>query len=166
MTQPRERMRVGAGLDERLLAGFISDSDLVMLVVAGQDISWKLDRLKQVHAELAQTDATNALNNWIDGAMRLNSRRNELVHSVWTSGPDGVPTGFRVKSRGKWDLRAKPVTADMLAELLAQVTDGVNLAVTISADLTGHPQWKGHRIDQALMETDRTGNSDGGASTD
>ena len=35
---------------ERLLAGFIADSELVTLVVAGQDVSWKLDRLRQEHA--------------------------------------------------------------------------------------------------------------------
>jgi hypothetical protein len=32
---------------ERLLYGFISDSPLGILLVAGQDMSWKLDRLRQ-----------------------------------------------------------------------------------------------------------------------
>lgn len=140
---------------ERLLAGFISDSELVMLIVAGQDMSWKLDRLRQVNAELVQTDATAALDGWADGAEKLNSRRNLLIHAVWSTSPEGVPIGFRVQKRGKWNLRPQPVTAYMLAEFLAQITSAIGLAVTISADLSGHPQWKGHPLDEALSTADR-----------
>jgi hypothetical protein len=51
----------------RLLASFIADSELVMLLVAGQEVSWKLDRLRQVHAELAQSEVTDVIKTWVEG---------------------------------------------------------------------------------------------------
>ncbi len=146
---------------ERLLAGFIVDSELVMLVVAGQDVSWKLDRLRQVHAELAQSEATDVLKTWVEGAEKLNARRNELVHSVWTTGPNGTPIGFRARRRGRFLLRGLAADEPMLAEFLDQVTGWTVLAVTISAALTGHPQWKGHPLDQDLTATAEQSSAEG-----
>ena len=54
---------------------------------------------------------------------------------------------------GKFLLRGLAVDEPMLAEFLDQVTGWTALAVTLSAALTGHPQWKGHPLDQELTET-------------
>lgn len=134
---------------ERLLYGFISESALGILLVAGQDMSWKLDRLRAVHAELDTSAVTEALRAWIDGAETLNARRNQLVHSVWTMGSDGSPIGFRPSRRGKWNMRAISVTASQLEELAVHMREGTAAAVKICSDLTGHPQWRGRPLDEA-----------------
>ncbi|HTW07996.1 MAG TPA: hypothetical protein VME46_10815 [Acidimicrobiales bacterium] len=139
---------------ERLLYGFISDSPLGILVVAGQDISWKLDRLRQVHAELTPTTkGTEDLRHWIDGTEQLSQRRNELVHSVWTVGSDGSAIGFRPKRRGRWNVRGLLVSASMLTDLAEAVRTGSALAVQLSVELAGHPQWKGRSLDEAESYT-------------
>ncbi len=134
---------------ERLLYGFISDSDLGILVVAGQDMSWKLDRLRSIHDELEPSEVVDALKGWIDGTTELNKRRNLLVHSVWSMGPNGLPVGYRPKGRGKWKMEGLEVTPELLAELAAHISDGTAVAVKISAGLAGHPQWKGAPLDEA-----------------
>ena len=100
-----------------------------------------------------QNDKSDILKTWVEGAEQLNARRNELVRSVWTTGPGGTPIGFRARRRGKFLLRGLAVDEPVLAELLDQVTDWTALAVTISAALAGHPQWKGQPLDQDLTET-------------
>ena len=137
---------------ERLLYGFVSDSTLGILVIAGQDMSWKLDRLGAIHTELDPSPASDALKGWIDGAEKLNGRRNQLVHSVWTTGAAGWPVGFRPTRRGKWNMRPMEVTAAQLEELANDIREGTALAVTISAELAGHPQWKGRSLDAAAQD--------------
>jgi hypothetical protein len=137
---------------ERLLYGFVSDSDLGILVVAGQDMSWKLDRLRAIHNELEPSEAADALRDWIDGAKELNDRRNLLVHSVWSMGPNGLPVGYRPRGRGKWKLEGLEVTPEQLVELAADVSEGTATAVGISNALSGHPQWKGRPADQAAPQ--------------
>ena len=86
---------------ERLLYGFISDSTLGILVVAGQDMSWKLDRLRGHTNPLEPSDATEALKGWIEGVDKLNDRRNQLIHSFWTTGDNGWSVGYRPTRRGQ-----------------------------------------------------------------
>jgi hypothetical protein len=79
---------------ERQVYGFISDSTLGILVVAGQDMSWKLERLRAIRTALEPSDATEALKGWIEGVAKLNDRRNQLIHSFWTTGDNGWPVGL------------------------------------------------------------------------
>ncbi|MGH9106710.1 MAG: hypothetical protein ACRDZX_12910 [Acidimicrobiales bacterium] len=48
------------------------------------------------------------------------------------------------------------VTAYHLAELWAQMTAGVALAVKVSADVESHPRWRGRRIDEAEPKDGQT----------
>jgi hypothetical protein len=139
---------------ERLLLSFVSGSYVDLLVVAGQDMSWKLDRLSQVLEEVAPTEATERLKSWVGGVEELNRRRNRLIHSVWTTGPNGAPIGFNPKRRGKWDGRGMPVTANMLVDLSAQIRAATADAVAISAMLEGHPDWHGRPLDEADEESE------------
>jgi len=61
---------------DRLLAGFIAEPSVAEILVAGQFVSWKFEKLQVIAREcLEDTEAKTALLDWIKAAKRLNERR-------------------------------------------------------------------------------------------
>ena len=68
---------------DRLLAGFIAESSIADIIVAGQFISWKFEKLEVIAREcLDDSETKTALLGWIKASRQLNERRNDMIHLV------------------------------------------------------------------------------------
>ena len=120
-----------ANQPDRTLA-FLGTGLTPILVVAGEDIRWKLDKLRVIANEtVIDQELKSRLLAWITATASLNERRNQLMHSVYTFEPGKPqPTRFKASTRGgRWRGHAEPIesqSTELLASLLATGVDVAN----------------------------------------
>jgi len=142
-----------SGMDwcaERLLAGFLSEDPVGLLVVSGENTSWKLDKLSAITKEiLVGSPHRTALRQWLVGAKLLNKRRNTIMHSVWGSvwGPglrEGSMTRMKAGARqGEWRGESQQVDLAILEELADDIQECSAIAEALVPQLSACPEWHG-----------------------
>lgn len=141
-----------AGLDacvDRLLAGFINESSVAEIIVAGQAIGWKVEKLAVIADEYVDDpDAKEALLDWLEATGRLNARRNQMIHSWYSDGgKTGSLTRMKASTRGrKWQAESEPIQFEQIQELATLIEQGIDAAHSLAQALreTGH--WHGELL--------------------
>jgi hypothetical protein len=86
----------------RLLAGFISPSDVAFILTVGEDLRWMLDKLSVIAAEALEDPlASSALQDWVKASRGAADLRNQLTHSYYlpTAGEQAL-TRMKASTRG------------------------------------------------------------------
>jgi hypothetical protein len=130
---------------DQLPAGFIQPADVAILVTAGENIRWKLDKLSAIASEiLADPQAKSTLLNWINTSLLLISRRNELIHSFDLAQDDDQQL-MRMKATtrgGQWEAKSEPIDRTCLAQTADLLADGLNVADLLMQQLAADcPEW-------------------------
>ena len=94
-----------------LLAGFIRPGDVAIIVTAGADLRWTLEKLAVIATEALQDPlARQALLDWVKASLALAGRRNQLVHSHYLPRPGQPVARMKATTRGgKWRGQSEPV---------------------------------------------------------
>jgi hypothetical protein len=131
---------------DRLLAGFISETAVAEVIVAGESIDWKLDKLQVIAADqLGDSEAKRALLGWIQAARQLKDRRNQITHSwFFDEGQVGSLTRMKASTRGgKWKGQSEPLQLDQIRELVSLIGEGLDAAHAVAQALSGTGRWHG-----------------------
>ena len=99
------------------LGHFVSDRLAHTVLVSGEDVSWKLNKLL-VFAEYSALPAPvqKELTDWCQAMRKLVERRNQLMHSLFVY-DEGFAATLRLKAStrgGKWSGRTEPVDLEAL----------------------------------------------------
>jgi len=134
---------------DRLLAGFIAESLVAEIIVAGQFVSWKFEKLEVIAREcLYDSEAKTALLDWVKASQKLNERRNDMIHS-WFVEADTVGSLTRMKTStrgGKWRGESEPVQLEQIHELLTLLEQGIQVAHSIAQALKETGRWHGELL--------------------
>jgi hypothetical protein len=134
---------------DRLLAGFIAESSVAEIIVAGQFVSWKFEKLEVIAREcLDDSEAKTALLDWIKASQRLNERRNDMIHS-WFIEADTTGSLTRMKAStrgGKWRAESQPIQLDQINELITLVEQGIEVAHSVAQALKETGRWHGELL--------------------
>lgn len=130
---------------DRLLAGFVSPANVAILLTAGENIRWKLDKLSAIATEvLADLQAKTTLQGWIKTSLVLIGRRNDLIHSFYMARDGDRPlTRMKATTRGgRWKARSEPIDLDSLTETAGLLAEGLDVADLIVQQLAADcPEW-------------------------
>ena len=134
---------------DRLLAGFIAESSVAEIIVAGQFVSWKFEKLVVIAREcLDDSEAKSALLDWIKASQRLNERRNAMIHS-WFVEADTIGSLTRMKAStrgGKWRGESEPVQLEQIHELVTLLEQGIQAAHSVAQALKETGRWHGELL--------------------
>ncbi len=100
---------------EALLQAFIEPWDVGTLLVTGEFMSWKLDKLSAIAQEQLVGPDRKALMDWCKDVRTLNHRRNELLHSTYLL--QGTHAALRLEAGtrgGTWTAHSEPIHLDDL----------------------------------------------------
>lgn len=129
----------------RLLSGFIRPRDIADVLITGETLRWKLEKLSVIAGEvLGGQDAGKVLLAWVKAGEKLASRRNKLMHSFYLT-PNGDQPLTRVKAGttgGRWKGESEPVSLAELDEVAAMLAEGLSVADLIVAQLVSCPEWQ------------------------
>jgi hypothetical protein len=131
---------------DRLLAGFISESAVAEIIVAGESITWKLEKLDVIAVEhLKGSEAKETLLDWTKATRLLNGRRNQMIHSwFFDEGNIGSLTRMKASTRGgRWKGQSEPFQLDQVQEVVSLLTQGIEAAHTLAQALRETGQWHG-----------------------
>lgn len=141
-----------------LLSGFFKDNLVATVIVSGESMSWKLDKLSVLATgALKDTAAGKSLLDWVKAAKDLNGRRNQLMHSLYVlSDADGSVTRMKATTRGgKWQGCSEPIDLASLQEVADQLGQGVEATRSLIEQLSTCPEW--HRLAQGPESPDPAG---------
>ncbi len=130
-----------------LLDGFIS-GDIAALLVAGEDIRWKLDMLAVIADEILNDErASGLLRDWVHASRALIDRRNQLMHSFYMTGDGEEPTSrWKASTRGgKWRAQTETIVLAELDEFADLLAGGWEAAKHLETQLRACPQWQEHQ---------------------
>jgi hypothetical protein len=102
---------------EALLQAFIEPWDVGTLLVTGEFMSWKLDKLSAIAQEQLVGSDRKALLDWCKDVRALNHRRNQLLHSTYLL--QGAHAALRLEAGtrgGTWTAHSEPIHLDDLQE--------------------------------------------------
>ncbi len=134
---------------DRLLAGFIAESSVAEIIVAGQFVSWKFEKLEVIaHECLYDSEAKTALLDWIKASKRLNERRNDMVHSWFVEGDTGGSlTRMKASTRGgKWRGESETLQLEQIRELVDLLEQGIQVAHSVAQALKETGRWHGELL--------------------
>jgi hypothetical protein len=134
---------------DRLLAGFIGQSSVAEILVAGESMTWKLEKLDVLAAEyLESTEAKMAILDWTRAAKLLNDRRNQMIHSwFFDEGKVGSLTRMKASTRGgKWKGQSEPFQLEQVQELAGLLMQGIEAAHPLARALRETGQWQGDLV--------------------
>lgn len=126
-----------------LLMGFIG-GDATWTLVAGEDISWKLDKLSVIADEhLTDERARGFLRDWVRASRMLVERRNQLIHAFYMiADGDEATSRWKVSTRGgRWKGHREPVVLDHLTEFADLLAQGWDAAQEVEEQLRACPEW-------------------------
>lgn len=129
----------------RLLAGFISPRDVAVIVTAGADLRWTLEKLSVIAAEaLGDQPAGPALLDWVKAARTLADRRNQLMHSFYLVQEEERPLArMKASTRGgKWKGQSEPIGLADLSEVADLLAEGLQAADRLAENLASCPRWQ------------------------
>ncbi|HUC21316.1 MAG TPA: hypothetical protein VMA73_01285 [Streptosporangiaceae bacterium] len=129
----------------RLLAGFIRPRDVAVIVTAGAELRWTLEKLAVIAAEaLEDPQARQALLDWVKASLALADRRNQLIHSHYLPQP-GEQSLTRMKATtrgGRWKGQSEPVGLADLSETADLLVEGLAAAGLLTGHLASCPEWE------------------------
>ena len=128
-----------------LLAGFIRPSDVAVIVIAGAELRWTLEKLAVIATEALQDPlARQALLDWVRASLALADRRNQLIHSHYLPQAGQQPMA-RMKATtrgGKWKGQSEPVELADLTETAGLLAEGLEAAGLLAGHLASCPEWE------------------------
>jgi hypothetical protein len=139
---------------DRLLAGFINPRDVAIILTAGENIRWKLDKLSAIAGEaLADPQASSTVLAWVKASCVLVDRRNKLIHSFYLVREEQQsPTRMKASTRGgKWKGESEPIELADLSEVADLLAEGLEAADLLVKQLAVCPEW--HDPAASLSET-------------
>lgn len=127
-----------------LLAGFIRPSDVAVIVTAGADLRWTLEKLAVIAAEaLGDPLARQGLLDWVKASLALADRRNQLVHSHYLPQAGQPVARMKATTRGgKWRGQSEPVGLADLIETAGLLAEGLEAAGLLAGHLASCPEWE------------------------
>jgi len=129
-----------------LLEGFIG-GEVATVLVAGEDIRWKLDKLAVITDEIVSDErAAQSLRDWMRTSRRLIDRRNQLMHSFYiTAGGEEATRRWKASTReGKWKGQTETIALAELGEFADLLAEGWAAAKHVEEQLRACPQWHDH----------------------
>ena len=130
----------------RLLAGFISPASIAVILTAGEDFRWKLDKLSVIAVEaLGDPLASSALQDWVKASRILADRRNQFIHSSYLTqaGDQQSLTRMKASTRGgRWRGQSEPIGLADLSEAAGLLADSVEAADQVAEHLASCPEWR------------------------
>jgi hypothetical protein len=131
---------------DRLLAGFLGNDLIATLLVTGENMTWKLDKLSAIARKtLSDHEASQSLLAWVKASRQMTERRNGIMHSLFIPG-DNEQRTKRMKAStrgGKWRAQAEPMDIADLAEVADLLEQGLPAAYDLMGQLASCPQWHG-----------------------
>jgi hypothetical protein len=129
---------------DRLLAGFISSYNVAVILTAGENIRWKLEKLSAIAVEaLADPQASSTLLAWVKASGTLVERRNQLTHSFYLV-REGEHSSTRMKAStrgGKWKGQSEQIGLADLSDVAALLAEGLEVAEQLVEQLAACPEW-------------------------
>jgi hypothetical protein len=129
-----------------LLEGFIS-GDVASVLVASEDILWKLDKLSVIADEIVSDELTaQSLREWVRASRILIDRRNQLMHSFYmTADGEEAISRWKASTRGgKWKGQTETIVLAELGEFADLLAEGWDAAKGMEEQLRACPQWHDH----------------------
>jgi len=129
---------------ETMLQGFMRPDGVAILMCAGENTSWKLEKLAAIASEvLADQSAKASLKAWIDASRTLVTQRNKLMHSFYLVAPGGIrPHRWKASTRGgRWRGEREPIALADLEEVASLLAEGVAAAEQVMDVLAKSRQW-------------------------
>jgi uncharacterized NAD(P)/FAD-binding protein YdhS len=128
-----------------LFAGFIRPRDVAVIVTAGAELRWTLEKLAVIATEaLEYPQARQARLNWVKASLTLADRRNQLIHSHYLrqAGEQSL-TRLKATTRGaRWRGQSEPVGLADLTETAGLLAEGLTAAGLIVEHLASCPEWE------------------------
>lgn len=128
-----------------LLAGFIRPGNVAIIVTAGAELRWTLEKLAVIATEALQdTQARQALLDWVKASLALADRRNQLIHSHYLPQAGQQPmTRMKATTRGgKWRGQSEPVDLAGLTETASLLAGGLEAAGLLAGHLASCLEWE------------------------
>jgi hypothetical protein len=133
---------LGALIDavaEGILARLVSDADWqsVMVLTAGQPISWRLDRIKGANAQ--SSVGSPEYTTWASTARAATEKRNAVVHAAWIARHEEFgAVAHRSRNSGPaFDFHTRQDLEAVRDELRAVYDEGVSLANRLHKETPG-----------------------------
>lgn len=129
-----------------LLEGFIS-GEVATVLVAGEDIRWKLDKLSVIADEIVSDEpAARSLREWVRASRNLIDRRNQFMHSFYmTADGEEATSRWKTSTRGgKWKGQTEAIVLTELAEFADLLAENWDVAKHVEEQLRACPQWHDH----------------------
>lgn len=128
-------------VSEGILSRLVSDDgwESVMVLTAGQPISWRLDRI--LIANENSPLGSPEIAQWVPKARAVTEKRNSLVHAAWIMRHESIgAVGHRSRRGGTtFDFRTTQDFLDVRTELRSVYDQGVELANRLHARPSGEP---------------------------
>jgi hypothetical protein len=129
---------------EHMLKGFITPENVGILMCAGENTSWKLDKLAAVASEAVTVpEARTSLLTWVEASRSLVTRRNRLMHSFYMVEPGGILTHrWKASTRGgRWHGEMEQIGLADLVEVADLLAEGVEAAEHVMSVLAQSRRW-------------------------
>lgn len=113
---------------EHMLKGFMTPGSVGILMCAGENTGWKLDKLATIASEVVTVpEAKTSLLSWVKASQCLVTRRNKLMHSFYMVEPGGILTHrWKASTRGgKWRGEMEQIGIAELTEVAGLLAEGV-----------------------------------------